>query len=329
MNRDYVSIELSKNHNQNVAGRILAIDPYKIDVDPKDSIPGGDMPGDTLDLNEATIASAKKLFSSVKESIAKNIGNNPYGRTIISIAGGSGSGKTCLSALLTHFLNASNVGAYTISGDNYPHMIPVENDASRLRVFRHNGVRAVVDARLGSPEVFGEIRDFQKKENETGHVNPVDKPWYPVYISGGKAALNRHLGTPHEQNYNEINDVLNAFRDGAETIWLRRMGRDNTAFWYEEKNFSDVSVLILEWTHGLSQFITGVDIPIFLNTTPEETYADRKRRGRDGNTDTDLIKAVVEIEQRQLLNEVSRARVIASRSGDVMTYEDWKKLMGE
>ena len=327
MNRDYVSIELSKNHNNNVADRILAIDPYIIDVDLQADIPGGDMPGDSVDINESTINNAKNLFTSVKEEIAGNIRNNPYGRTIISVAGGSGSGKTSLSAMLAYFLNTSGIGAYTISGDNYPHMIPVENDASRLRVFRHNGVRAVVDARLGSPEVFQEIKKFQERENETGHVEPVDKPWYQVYIAGGKAALNRHLGTPHEQNYNEINDVLNAFRDGAETIWLRRMGRDNTAFWYEEKNFANVSVLILEWTHGLSQFLTGIDTPIFLNTTPEETYADRKRRGRDGNTDTDLIKAVVEIEQRQLINEVSRARIIVSRSGHVITFDDLKNQM--
>ena len=106
------------------------------------------------------------------------------------------------------------------------------------------------------------------------------------------------------------------------------MGRDTTAFWYESRDFTKTSVLILEWTLSLSRYLIGIDVPVFIDATPEETYASRVARGRDANARTDLIQAVVEIEQGLLMRDVPRASVIATRDGRVLTVEEWKARHG-
>lgn len=328
MNRDYDRIQFDESYKRDLLERLSAIDPAALAPTPGQTIPGGDMPGDITDINEAAVAAAVKLFPTLREQIRQSIADNPYGRCVVSISGGSGSGKTCSAAILSWILNAAGIETYTMSGDNYAHRIPHENDEGRQRVFRHNGVRAVVDARLAEdPAVFREIMAFQQEENEKGHAEPpAGAEWFDAYIAGGKAALKRHLATPHEQNFNEVNDVLSAFRDGAREIWLRRMGRDTTAFWYENRDFSRTSVLILEWTLGLSRYLIGIDVPVYIETTPEETYASRVARGRDSNARTDLIQAVIEIEQKLLIRDVPRASVIATRAGNVLTPDEWRSM---
>lgn len=327
MNRDYDRIELDEKYMATVRQRLAAVDASKAAPKPGQDIPGGDMPGDVTDINEKAISAALTLFPTLQKEIARSIEENPYGRCVISISGGSGSGKTCSAAILAYILNSSGIETYTMSGDNYAHRIPHENDEGRQRVFRHNGVRAVVDSRLAeNPKVFQEIMDFQKEENEKGHAEPpAGAEWFDTYVAGGKAALKRHLATPHEQNFNEINDVITAFRDGAREIWMRRMGRDTTAFWYENRDFTKTSVLILEWTLGLSRYLTGIDVPVYIETTPEETYASRIARGRDANARTDLIQAVIEIEQGLLMRDVPRASIISTRDGHVLTLDEWKE----
>lgn len=55
---------------------------------------------------------------------------------VITVCGGSGVGKSEIASLLAHYFENMGVGCYTLSGDNYPHRIPVYNDAERLRIFR-------------------------------------------------------------------------------------------------------------------------------------------------------------------------------------------------
>lgn len=61
-----------------------------------------------------------------------------------------------------------------------------------------------------------------------------------------------------------MNAILAAFRSGARSIWLKRMGRTEDARWYGAVDFSEISVLVIEWTHGNSDFLQGVDIPVLL-----------------------------------------------------------------
>lgn len=64
--------------------------------------------------------------------------------------------------------------------------------------------------------------------------------------------------------------------------------------------FSGISVLLLEWTHGGSDDLHGVDLPVFLESSPEETKERRIRRNRDENAASPFICRVVELEQENL-----------------------------
>lgn len=41
------------------------------------------------------------------------------------------------------------------------------------------------------------------------------------------------------------------------------MGREDGDISYDETDFTGIKVLILEWTHGGSEYLNGVDIPVF------------------------------------------------------------------
>ena len=128
----------------------------------------------------------------------------------------------------------------------------------------------------------------------------------------------------------EVNEILRQFHEGADTIVLRRMGRTETELWYEPVDFSKVQVLILEWTHGNNDLLRGVDIPVFLGSTPAETLAHRIRRNRDGNPDSPFVTKVLEMEQDLLTSQGGKAAFIISKDGDVITYEEYlEKIANE
>lgn len=54
------------------------------------------------------------------------------------------------------------------------------------------------------------------------------------------------------------------------------MGRKPEELWYEEVDFKDIKVMVIEWTHGNSYYLKGVDIPVLLSSTPQETLEFRK-----------------------------------------------------
>ncbi|MCR5211128.1 MAG: adenylylsulfate kinase [Lachnospiraceae bacterium] len=281
-------------------------------------IPGGDMPGDSNNINDQAVLAAERFFPSLTKLLASAAEMNPYGRTVISVSGGSGSGKTCLSALTAFYLNKCNIGARVMSGDNYVHRIPVENDAERLRIFRQSGISSMVENGLFNEEIFERLKKYQKEQNETGHAADIEEPWFKIYMEGGKAALDNHLGSPNEQNFDMLNGIISAFKDGAKELVFRRMGRDNTALWYERADMTDTRVLILEWTHGLSKHLLDIDTRVFIQTTPEETYASRMERSRDENARTDFIQAVIAIEQKQLTALIPTADIIINRAGELL-----------
>ena len=87
-------------------------------------------------------------------------------------------------------------------------------------------------------------------------------------------------------------------------------------------------VLILEWTHGNSDYVSGVDVPILLNSTPEETLAHRRARARDKGVDSPFTTLVLEIEQEKLKRQAHKAKIIVSKSGEVISYDQYRELMG-
>ena len=95
------------------------------------------------------------------------------------------------------------------------------------------------------------------------------------------------------------------------------MGRQDGDISYDETDFTGIKVLILEWTHGGSEYLKGVDIPVFLESSPEETKARRIKRGRDENASSPFICRVVELEQEKLDLQSKNARIVVGKDGKV------------
>ena len=142
---------------------------------------------------------------------------------------------------------------------------------------------------LGRIVIPKEIRKVLKiKENEQVEIN----------VSGDEIILNR---------YSELDD---------KDIFLKRMGRTEDERWYDKVSFADTNVLIIEWTHGGNENLRGVDVPVLLNSTPEETREHRRLRARDGKTDSAFTTMVLEIEQEELDRVGKQAKIIMAKSGD-------------
>lgn len=209
---------------------------------------------------------AKKLLDKVQQ-----LHTSGDERVVISIYGGSGSGKTTIATALQQYFLSEGIGCYLLGGDNYPHRIPKRNDEERLR----------------------------------------------VYEEAGEEGLREYLGTPKEIDFDCINQVLAEFHAGKDTITLRHMGREDGDISSEETDFAGIPVMLVEWTHGGSEYLKGVDIPVFLESSPEETKERRIRRNRDENAASPFICRVVELEQEKLDIQKGHARLVVGKDKEV------------
>lgn len=288
-------------------------------------IPHGDMPGDKVEINGGHIEKANLIFPLLVPMAAKAAGAS--GRVVVAVCGGSGVGKSETASLLCHYFRSAGVGAYTLSGDNYPRRIPQYNDAERVRMFRTGGMRGMLEKGVYTKENGCALQKLWAAEADADPNAAHDAPWLQVYQAAGRKALEGYLGTEQEQDYEELSAILAAFKSGADRLWLKRMGRTEDARWYDEVDFSEVSVLVIEWTHGNSDLLRGVEIPVLLNSTPEETRAHRRARGRDGKTDSPFTTMVLEIEQKELDSCAHKAKIIVSKSGELLSYDEYRALM--
>lgn len=292
-------------------------------------IPHGDMPGDKVNIDASHIDKANRVFPLLLERVTEVLKTNPAGRCVVAVCGGSGVGKSETASLLSYYFARAGLGSYTLSGDNYPRRIPRYNDAERLRVFRDGGVRGLVTAGVYSPAVAAELQSLWQREEDPAPAAAARCPWLAVYQKAGRAALAGYLGQPAEQDFDQLTDIVRQFKNGADTLWLKRMGRTDTELYYEAVDFSQVRVLVIEWTHGNSDYYQGVDIPILLNSTPQETAAYRKKRNRDGKTDSPFTTMVLEIEQRLLEQQAHKAAFIIAKDGRLLTYAEYRAFMAQ
>ncbi len=279
-----------------------------------DVIPQGDMPGDKVQIGLSHIAKANTIFPLLLNEMRQLDGE----KIVISVFGGSGVGKSETASLLAWYLNCAGIGAYVMSGDNYPRRIPLYNDAERNRVFRTAGLKGLLADGVYSDDVQQMLNVLWEQELDAEPAKVAEFPWLASYQKAGRAALAQYLGTALEQDFDEINGVIANFRSGAESGWLKRMGRTEDARWYSLVDFRNINVLILEWTHGNNAGLRGIDIPILLNSTPEETRAHRRSRARDGKTDSAFTTMVLEIEQAELDSRAPFAKIIISKSGEII-----------
>ena len=282
-----------------------------------DTVPGGDMPGDVIKINEGHIAKAKVILSRLSGLLEQ--ASEKSDKVVISVFGGSGVGKSEIASLLGFCLESGGIGSYVLSGDNYPRRIPLYNDAERASVFRAAGLKGLVNAGLYSEEVKSELLLLWDNETDPDPKLKSEYPWLAVYQDCGRKALSDYLGTSREQDYDEINAIIRDFKAGKDLIYLKRMGRTENERWYSQINFTDINVLIIEWTHGGNAALEGIDIPILLNSTPEETKEHRRLRARDGKTDSAFTTMVLEIEQAELDSRAHTALIRISKAGELMT----------
>ena len=293
-----------------------------------EEIEQADVPGSKVVITEYHIDRAGRIFPYLLEEIEKVKSKNDNGKVVVSVSGCSGVGKSGISAVLSYYLNDIGIGSYILGGDNYPRRIPEYNDAERLHLFREGGLKGLVKDGEYTKERFDIVHKLQEDGNDADPENTKKYPWYESYINGGRNALKEYLGTANELAFKEVEDVVNQFKSGAEKIWLKRMGRSNTQIWYDDVNFKDIGVLLIEWTHGNSDYFEGVDIPILLHSTPQETLKYRLLRNRDCGIDSPFTAMVLNIEQGTLIEQAHKAKIIILPNGDRLSYEEYCKYIG-
>lgn len=293
------------------------------------TIAQGDMPGDKICITEEHIQKAKTLYPELRRLLVRRLGESPCGRAVVTVCGGSGVGKSEIASLISYYLNAEGVGAYTLSGDNYPRRYPEQNDAERRRVFHDGGLKGLVASGAYRPEQAQALRELWPEDGDASPANVSRHPWLATYQQAGKNALRGYLGTEKEIDFDQVSHIVSNFKQGAPTLYLKRMGRTAEELWYDPVDMTGKSVLVIEWTHGNSDWYEGVDIPVLLNSTPAETLAHRQARNRDGRADSPFTTMVLELEQQMLKAQAHKAKLILSKSGELMTYEQYTRLMAQ
>lgn len=234
-----------------------------------------DMPGDVVEIGPDQKEKAENIFSKLFAELKENIENKD--KIVVSLYGGSGSGKSSFAVLLAQMFGEKGIGYYVISGDNYPRRIPVENDMMRQKIYDESGVDG----------------------------------------------LRRYLCGPDEIDYDTINNILEQFKSGKDILSLKRMGTKKEDIWFEDVDVSDISIIILEWTHGNNENLKNIDYPIYLHSTPELTYQRRVKRNRNANAGSDFISLVLKLEQEKLLGQVAGAKMIVDIDGSIISYKEY------
>ncbi len=263
------------------------------------------------DLAREQIRNAERLFPLILEKTEER----KEKKTIISVSGGSGVGKTGMAFLLQNMFEKQGKKSIIISGDNYPHRIPVYNDAERIARFRMSGLNGLITERLYTDEVKEKLLELQKAGRDAEEQE--DMQWLSIYQKYGDKALTDYLGTDQELDYEAVSNLLMQFHGGTSQLLLRHMGRTPDDIWYDRMDVSDTDILILEWTHGNSACLQGVDVSVVLISTPEETLENRKKRNRDTAIDSPFVARVLRIEQKKINDGLDRADIIQDMHGRI------------
>jgi hypothetical protein len=296
---------------------------------PGADIPHGDMPGDRIEINGSHIRKAQAILPVLLPLLNEALESSPVSRAVIGVCGGSGVGKSETASLLAYYLGVLGIHAYILSGDNYPHRYPEHNDAERLSVYREGAVKGLLHSGLAEEDTYQTLMQMQKDGIDCDPAQAENKPWLLAYQQKGTEALENYLGSEAEQDFRLLDEILAQFRSGADSIWLKRMGRTQSDLWFEKVDFSAVNVLIIEWTHASSSSYSGPDIPVLLYSTPAETAEHRRQRSRDKGTDSPFTSLVLSLEQQELDLDARKAKIIISKSGSILSFKDYMKIISE
>jgi hypothetical protein len=246
--------------------------------------------------------------------LSATLAQNPAQRAVISVCGGSGVGKSETASLLSYYLNQSGIGAYTLSGDNYPHRIPFFNDAERLRVFRVAALRGLLAAGEYDAARAEILAKLMQEGREADPSAQQERPWLAIYQQAGRAGLSGYLGTQNEIDFAELSGILAQFKSGKEEIFLKRMGREETALWYDAVDMRNILRARGRMTHGNNDLLTGVTSG-FAHSRGG-TLAHRKLRARDGAPDRRLRRWCWRL-RRGYCAHSAQGEIVVAKAGDI------------
>ena len=287
-----------------------------------EDIKHGDMPGDLIHIGESHISRARSLFPSILKFL-KESGKE---RIVLSVFGGSGVGKSEIGSILGHYCSCEGYPAYILSGDNYPRRIPVQNDAERLNTYRSAGLAALAAFKGFRDEWDEEIHAFWENGRDADPERGINHEGFRIYQKAGRAALMAYLSSEREIDFSMVNSIIRRFKEGENLIPLKRMGRTPDAIHLENVNFKGIKVLLIEWTHGNNPALEGVDYPVFLYCSPEETLVYRRYRNRDEGVGNPFTNLVMKIEQTALNRYAEKAALIICNNGEILRKDEFLKL---
>lgn len=111
------------------------------------AVPTGDMPGDRIRIIDQHVAKAQANFPRMWERLAPLLDERPHGRAVVAVHGGSGVGKSEIGSLLAYYLEHRGIGAYVLSGDNYPRRTPTVTGSQPYNA-KDRGVQQHVQRRM-------------------------------------------------------------------------------------------------------------------------------------------------------------------------------------
>lgn len=273
---------------------------------------------ENINICEPLIKNANILLEESQRRL--KLDNNK--KIVISISGGSGVGKTTIAQILSEVFYKKNINNIVINGDNYPKRIPIYNDAERLNICRKSALLNLVKSGKYIDQNIKIIENLQIAEEDFDNKYKKEYEWFKYYYDGGYEGLKKYLGSKDELDFDEINNLLYDFKNDKKELYIKKLGRTLTEISYQKINLEKTNVIILEWTHGSSEYLNNIDLKIYLNSDPYQTLKYRKNRNRGDQIDTPFINMVLEIEQKMLLNQAKNADIILSNTGKILTHDD-------
>ncbi|MCH4889626.1 adenylylsulfate kinase [Acidaminobacter sp. JC074] len=265
---------------------------------------------------DVQFAISSKIVKSIKLEL------NSKGKLVVNIHGSSGSGKSGVAALVADRLNAFGIKTCLLNGDHYPRRIPIVNDAERLRVYREAGMTGLIDASLYSEKVQ-QILNHLMHDHQDANPDLSEKfKWIKIYQMSGRKALESYLGTSYEQDFHRVNQIIKGFKEGDRDVYLKHMGTSINDISFHKVSFEKTEVLILEWTHGNSQYLKGIDMSVLLHVTPKESLKNRLKRNRDSFIGSPFTDMVIDIERDQIYTELYKCHLIFDQVGNALSLKD-------
>ena len=193
------------------------------------------------------------LVLALADLLVQRHGLDGHGRTVITLAGESGSGKSVTAMGLVRELSARGFSTGVLHQDDYFRLPPATNHANRERDLANVG--------------------------------------------------------PHEVDVALLRSHVEAFRAGARAVVAPRVDYPGNCFVRDVRDFSALSVLVVEGTYVVAH--VPADVRIFMAATSEDTRERRKARNRD--IDAPIVDQVLAIEHPIIAAQAALADIVVTR----------------